>query len=903
MSLKNSFSRKTKASVVALLLVASVAVTCLALPATYAHEPPLSVPTWSYVAVTSNPIGVNQEMVIIFWLDKVPPTANGAYGDRWTFYLDISKPDGSEQTLGPITSDPVGSAYQLYTPDQIGTYSVAARFIGLTITGLPLNPAQTTATATGAATVGDDYLASTSDPQEFVVQKDPIQPWAETPLPTEYWTRPINTANRYWSGLAANWLAGAATDVGPTARFSYGTAPESAHIMWATPMWAGGIMDARYGDIGYETSHYEGLNFDPPIILNGRIYYNVMSHPREGWYCIDLYTGETEYFFNSTGPATGQRQSSSGSMPQQRLAFGQILNYNSPNQHGGFPYLWSTSGPDNTWMMYDAETGNYICSIANVSSSGTAVYGKDGSILRYSIAGTGENQYLRVWNTTHAIWWSGTQQQWDNGPDYSVFQSNNYWLWRPSLNITYDGNNGFSLNVSLADNPLTVTTIRAVREDQYVIGGSPGSNNENGVVNGYLWALNLDSTTGKMGKLLWNVTFVPPSSAGAKTVNMGTVDPEDGVFFFECLQTRERWGYSLETGQMLWGPSKPEPGLNIYGSAEMYGMNDNIYEGKLLSYAYGGELIAYNVTTGEILWKYVATNEGFESPYGNYPISISCIGDGKLYLVSNEHSPSQPLWRGSNIRCINATDGTEIWKILNWGQQQTGAGMTVLADGYLVSLNLYDARIYCYGKGPSETTVAASPNVAVQGSEILITGTVTDQSVGKPGIPAIADEDQEVWMEYQYMQQSKPTDVEGVPVHLTAIDPNSNFQDIGTVVSDMKGIFATSWTPPVPGVYTITATFDGSKSYYMSDAETKLLVSETASAPVVAPTQQPTQPIASPNVPTPTQVQSVSSSPLPSEAPQPATSAGTPTWTYIAIGAAVIVIVAVAAVLILRRRK
>ena len=43
-----------------------------------------------------------------------------------------------------------------------------------------------------------------------------------------------------------------------TTNFCYGIAPDSAHVMWATPMWSGGIMDARFGNIGYETGHYEG---------------------------------------------------------------------------------------------------------------------------------------------------------------------------------------------------------------------------------------------------------------------------------------------------------------------------------------------------------------------------------------------------------------------------------------------------------------------------------------------------------------------------------------------------------------------------------------------------------------------------------------------------------------------
>ena len=32
--------------------------------------------------------------------------------------------------------------------------------------------------------------------------------------------------------------------------------------------------------------------------------------------------------------------------------------------------------------------------------------------------------------------------------------ANNYWFWRPNLNITFDGRNGFSANVTI-DNPYT----------------------------------------------------------------------------------------------------------------------------------------------------------------------------------------------------------------------------------------------------------------------------------------------------------------------------------------------------------------------------------------------------------------------------------------------------------------
>jgi hypothetical protein len=232
-----------------------------------------------------------------------------------------------------------------------------------------------------------------------------------------------------------------------------------------------------------------------------------------------------------------------------------------------------------------------------------------------------------------------------------------------------------------------------------------------------------------------------------------------------------------------------------------------------------------------------------------------------------------------------------------------------LADGYFVSINLYDMQIYSIGKGPSATTVTVSPKISAQGAKVLLEGTVIDTAAGTKqaeqaarfphGVPAVSDKSMSAWMEYVYMQKPKPTEVTGVKVHLTAIDPNGNFQDLGTATSNSLGNYAIEWTPPVPGLYTVTATFEGSESYYRSEAGTSFAVSESASAaPVITPTPTATQPPVTPASPTPTQTPV---SPSPSEAPPPASA--DMTTTYVAITAAVIIIAVAAAALVLRRRK
>jgi hypothetical protein len=843
--LKN-WKNKQKISTIAIVLTLTITSIFAALPIVLAHDPAWEVPTWCYISVASpNPIGVNQEIVIVFWINAVPPTAHGAYGDRWTFNAKITTPSGSTTTIGPFTSDPVGGGWALYTPTEVGTYTIVAEFVEHTITGLPV---RADGTINNEATVGDVYLASTSDPYTLTVQEDAVTAWPETPVTDDYWERPINSMNRDWWQLAGNWLGASWQTNGPTENFGWGRGPESAHILWSTPMWSGGIMDGRFGNTGFQTAHYEGISLTPPLVVDGKLYYNVQSLPREGWYCIDLYTGEELYFRNTTGPVTsvGGGFDSSGELGIGKLAYGQIYNYDSPNQHGGFPYLWSSSGPAGTWQMYDAYSGSYICSIKNVpswagsasffSAGGISVYGKDGSLTWYNLAGTTDPTnpfapatapfYLQCWNTSRAIWYE------------DVWTSNEYWMWRPTLNMTFDGNNGYSLNVSI---PTTVQgSLLTVREGECAIIGTSGKNNGTVVQDGHLWAISLEA--GEEGTLLWDVTFTPPQSVpdiASGTFGIGgmsgpTVDPEDGVFLFSESITRQWWCYDLETGEMLWGPSEPEPGMNFYG------MYSNIYQGKLLSAGYGGKLVAYNIRTGVVEWEYTASQEGWESPYGNYPIGITFVADGKVYMTSSEHSPTQPLWRGSYLRCIDVETGEELWKINNWGAGMGAGDGAVIADGYIVSLNLYDNQIYCYGKGPSATTVTAPDTSVALGSNVIIKGTVTDQSPGAMGTPAMGDESMSEWMEYMYMQQPMPENAQGVTVKLTAIDPNNNYQDIGEATTDIAGNFGIAWKPPVEGTYFITATFEGSASYG-SSFDTTYFVVDPAPSPTASIEPEPTE--------------------------------------------------------------
>jgi hypothetical protein len=168
-----------------------------------------------------------------------------------------------------------------------------------------------------------------------------------------------------------------------------------------------------------------------------------------------------------------------------------------------------------------------------------------------------------------------------------------------------------------------------------------------------------------------------------------------------------------------------------------------------------------------------------------------------------------------------------------------------------VVLDMFDASIYCFGKGDSATTVTAPQNVPTLGSSVMITGTVTDNTpsgrlntnygldFSLKGTPAIADESMDAWMEHLYRQRPIPADAKGVEVILETLDPNGNFYEIGRTTSDVNGKYGLKFTPEVPGDYQIIARFEGSASYGSSADTTYLSVDE---APQASPTPPPPGP-------------------------------------------------------------
>ncbi len=100
------------------------------------------------------------------------------------------------------------------------------------------------------------------------------------------------------------------------------------------------------------------------------------------------------------------------------------MDFVSPNQFGGIPYLWSTEptvapNTGTTYGMYDAMTGKWILDIVN-GTGVTWTEGTDGTLLGYYINST--TRTLNMWNSTKAIM------------DYSNLtrQNTNTFSWKPA---------------------------------------------------------------------------------------------------------------------------------------------------------------------------------------------------------------------------------------------------------------------------------------------------------------------------------------------------------------------------------------------------------------------------------------------------------------------------------------
>ncbi|HEX9861740.1 MAG TPA: PQQ-binding-like beta-propeller repeat protein [Candidatus Bathyarchaeia archaeon] len=735
MQLSPKLSKATTATIIVLLLT-SIALTVMPIQALTETQ----VDTIAYLSFRPNPIGLGQTLLVNIWITPSTARGNVVHGYEVTF----TRPDGSKYVEGPMDDYGLGDMTQWfeYVPDKVGNWTVEFSFPGQWF---------------NTSSTHEYYKPSRSPVRQLVVQNDPVPGYEETPLPTDYWDRPIYAENREWYRIGGDWLR-ARYNVSGTSFNPWSTAPNSAHIMWAKSLAAGGLIGGGdYGTWGvYSTESPSGYT---GIILYGLTYATLSPGTLS---CIDIRTGEVVWTKTMSAPtyaSSAHHFTNVGSMTGSAMG---SMSFQTPT-----PILLAFG--NNYFQKYNALTGDLILNVTGMTATAfddPYVYSKQGSrLIKWTIDGTDTTFSRRIiWNVSYTL---------------------------GGISFIGDG------------------------VGVYLMGSPSGA---------------FDTETGDQ---LWNGTIERQYSFGGVTAYGKAIyplyytDPDDGSRGYIC--------YDTHTGKELW---RSAPGEYPWGSFWSY--TASAAYGYFYVAGYDGYIYALNATTGKVAWKYFGGTSGWETPSGvngYYAFSYGpvAVADGKLYGANCEDVPKKPFSRGWMLHCVNATSGAGIWNIsFSTGMQ---GGPTPIADGYLLAANLYDTRLYCFGKGKSATTVEAPLTAMTLGQSVVLKGTVLDISPGKPGVPCVSAESMTAWMEYLYMQKSCPSDVKGVPVSLYAVDANNNTIHIGDATTDgLTGAFSYLWEPEITGKYTVTATFKGDDSYGSSVAGTAVGVVD---APEATPTPPP----------------------------------------------------------------
>ena len=801
-----------------------------------------------------NPIGVGQSTLLKVGISQPAPSAS--YG--WSgITITVVAPDGTTKTLGPFTTDSTGSTFSPFVPDQVGTYTLTTNFPEQTF---PITFADSERGVTIQA--GTILLASNKTSTLVVTQEPTLQAYPTQPLPTDYWSRPIDPQLREWYSISGNWVA--RPDNSLALYNDY--APETAHVLWANPYTQGGLEGGLYADgvpaAVYAGDAYEG-KFANAVIINGVLYYNAQGSGTystvaiPGIQAVDLHTGEKLWYLNNTA-----------------LSFGQTLFFASYNVNGGFNYLWSVTGSNYT--AYSPVDGSFQYMFYGVPS-GTRVFGPSGEILIYQIDTV--NGWMALWNSTLA----GQQNDLIGQPSYGSWSfgvlglnSNGISTANPTNAIGQQVNSAFpavrALNGSLAKDyswnvtiptglntrsELGAASIKVYPDDRIV-----GMDYNQTMVR--IWALPINSMTATRNAsintqtltAIYDKTWAAPAEwlSGSNTIHytgatnyVTDTTYGNGIMAVFDKELTTHYAFSVVDGSYQWA-TVSESYLDQYG----WGNAEHTWYfayGKLYSVGIGGILYAYDLATGHTAWTYNLTDAYGEPVTGeNWWGWIDLIADGKIYIGTLEHSANNPIPRGGPYAAVNATDGSEIWRVNGMFRETRWGGNGIIGDSIIATLDTYDLNVYAIGKGPTAIT-ANAPDVSVDfGRQVIIKGTIMDVSPGLKdtsivarfpnGVAAISDESQSAWMLHVWKQFAAPSNTTGVPLTISVVDSNGNYRTVGTTTSDAMGSYSFNWVPDIAGKYTVFVNFAGSKAYYGSTAENSLVV-ENEPAAHATPTPTP----------------------------------------------------------------
>ena len=622
----------------------------------------------------------------------------------------------------------------------------------------------------------DVYLPSESPAWTWTVEDGYVVPtYPSEPLPTGPWKYPIPNSYQQWFQIAGPW---------PESQFNasynnfnpWSTAPNTPHVLWRM---VGGSAGITGGSEGMGGGGIVGAGGSAPTVVaaQGRLYYTTSEN-----YVSSSTTLQShpvlwcvdqftgEVIFKKDIPGTG-----SGGTPiieiQPRVKIDpEAIEYVT----GGAFSLWLTGGGLREINPFTGEIMYYNASL---------------SVSMYHDHAFYINNYPQT----------GNLSKFDCRSKGIIWTNN-----AGAISFAPGRSGSFP---SYAWNGILIALQRGT-------GGYPND----GVLRS--WNATDGAILSPATSLANDLPAYAMSGAGTGGIIVG-----DGKMFVHCS---DLYTYAIDiyTGKIAWKSDTPTEypwgDFVAYNAASAYGM--------VIEQSWDGHLWAYDTSNGKLVWKSDYTGNTTETAMGTYAWwGKLAIADGKIYGGTGQHTQPSPNARGDRLYCVNATDGTFIWSLPEW---QTGSNG--ISSGMLFQNNNLDGCLYMFGKGPTAVTVSASPKTVANGANVLIEGTVTDQSPGSKDTPAVSDASQESWVPYLYMNKPMPTNATGVTVFLQAMGSDGTVIDITHVTTDIMGNYKYVWTPPAQDAYTILATFEGSESYWTSSGATGLSVGSALPEPVVA---------------------------------------------------------------------
>ncbi len=768
-------NKKIISSLLLILILAVSLILAFVQPTSAQVGVPQPEKTVGYISVAPKLVGVGQEATVNLFIYPIP--TNYAYRPYFKGYFGVTvtfvKPDGTKDTFMPV--DGTG----MYQPGQTQALGAIYFFYKPDMAGnwsvSFTMPDQNLTDSTGTVLMN----GCTSKPDYFTVQTDPVLAGLLNGYP---WSA-LPNPNVFWNypinsnNREWNQISGqwqSALQSPTYLRWQpYGLGPNTGHIVWKQLFRDGGIIGGDFGSLSYGA---QSSVFSSMVIMEGKLFTNI---PNAGKFeCIDLATGKVLY--TASGSISGAWHINYGGAIQASMD--PSVSLESSYGNSPVPYLFGTSGT--TWNLYDPLTGTLMRSIVNASSARPIEY----TWLAFGV----QSGRLYRWNYSKVPTSGANANNWPAGIE-----------WTKTLPTPLSANamSLFGISSDLS------TIVCSARMNEFY---------------GYR-AID--------GHSLWNLTL---NYAVTANEGIALARGEDRFIVLDPTEIAFKC-YSMLTGQLQWTSTSFSD--NAWATTwTVYWSETNDNENLYAQFS-DGTMRAYSLTDGHEVWRSKAI-PSTEYPNNAVPYVTSLLMvDGKLYGFAGYSSQYKinPISRFAMMICVNATNGDTIFT-LNGGIRDAAA-----ANGYVIGTGDLDGYLYCLGKGQTQTTVKAPLTTVPAGTGVLIQGSVMDISPASENTPAVSDADMSEWMDYLHMQNAtllnNPPKPNGVTVKLTALAPNGDVVDIGTVTSDSGGLFKKTWTPQSEGEYTVYATFEGSNSYYSSSAETALSIAE-APADTSTPAQQ-----------------------------------------------------------------